>query len=107
MSKRRYEILLPARYNDGRDVMRVCMECFPKTLMEVSDQFGAFSYNPYSILGVWTADGKRYNDELFRLTLDVENTPENNQFVAHLKDELLQRFEQLEIYVVSYPIEVL
>lgn len=105
--KRRYEILLPAKYNDGRDVMQVCMSCFPQTLMKVSDQFGAFSYNPHSILGVWTANGQRYDDELFRLTVDVADTAENRQFVAQLKAELLQRFEQLEIYVVSYPIEVL
>jgi hypothetical protein len=107
MIKRRYEILLPARYNDGREVMQVCMECFPKTLMAVSDQFGAFSYNPHSLIGVWTADSKRYHDELFKLTVDVEDTPENHQFVARLKAELLQRFEQLEIYVVSHPIDVL
>ena len=107
MIKRRYEILLPAKYNDGREVMHVCMECFPQTLMKVSDQFGAFSYNPHSILGVWSADGTQYHDELFRLTVDVENTTENQQFIEQLKRELIQQFEQLEIYIVAYPIEVL
>lgn len=106
-NKRRYEILLPAQYNDGRVIMHECMECFPKTLMEVTDRFGAFSYNPHSIRGVWTQDGKRYEDELFRLTIDVEDRPETSAFIAHLKAELLKRFEQLEIYVVSYPLEVL
>jgi hypothetical protein len=106
MIKRRYEILLPAKYNDGRDVMQVCMDCFPQTLMAVTDQFGAFSYNPHSILGVWAAEGQRYHDELFRLTVDIEDTPDNRQFVTQLKAELRQRFEQLEIYVVSYPVEV-
>lgn len=106
MIKRRYEILLPANYNDGRDVMQVCMACFPQTLMAVADQFGAFSYNPHSILGVWTAAGQRYHDELFRLTVDVEDTPANYQFVAQLKAELRQRFEQVEIYVISYAVEV-
>jgi len=106
-NKRRYEILLPAKYNDGRAIMHECMECFPKTLMEVTDRFGALSYNPHAFMGVWTQAGKRYEDELFRLTIDVEERPENSQFIAHLKAELLERFEQLEIYVVSYPIEVI
>lgn len=106
MTKRRYEILLPAKYNDGREVMQVCMACFPETLMAVADQFGAFSYNPHPIMGVWTADGQQYHDELFRLTVDVEDTAQNRQFVTHLKAELLQRFEQLEIYIVSYAVEV-
>ena len=107
MNKRRYEILVPAKYNDVRAIMHECMECFPKTLMAVTDQFGALSYNPYSIMGVWTQAGQRYEDELFRLTVDVEDRPENAKFITHLKAELLDRFAQLEIYVVSYPIEVI
>jgi hypothetical protein len=107
MQKRRYEILLPAKYNDGRDIMQVCMECFPQTLMEVLDQFGALSYTPNAVMGVWTAEGMRYNDELAKLTVDVEDRPESTQFIAHLKADLLQRFAQLEIYVVSYPLEVI
>ncbi|MEZ4727712.1 MAG: hypothetical protein R3E79_11330 [Caldilineaceae bacterium] len=45
MRKIRYEILLPAKYNDGRAIMSECMACFPKTLMEVLEAFGALSYN--------------------------------------------------------------
>ena len=75
--------------------------------MEVTDQFGALSYNPHAIMGVWTQGGMRYEDELFRLTVDVDERPEPARFIAHLKAELLERFAQLEIYVVSYPIEVI
>lgn len=107
MFKKRYEILLPARYNDGQDVMQVCMSCFPQTLMRVVDQFGALSYMPQPIKGVWTSEGMRFDDELFKLTVDVEDTPINRDFIANFKAELLQRFEQLEIYVVSYPIEII
>lgn len=105
--KRRYEILLPARYNDGREIMHECMECFPKTQMEVLDRFGALSYSPHAIMGVWTDQGMRYHDELFKLTVDIEDQPEHWRFIAHLKADLLTRFDQLEIYVVSYPIEVI
>jgi hypothetical protein len=107
MRKRRYEILLPALYNDGRSIMQVCMDCFPQTLMTVADQFGALSYSPYPLKGVWTQAGQRFDDELFRLTVDVEDTPENQQFMARFKTELLTRFEQLEIYMVAYAVEIL
>lgn len=106
MRKLRYEILLPAKYNDGRAIMTECMACFPQTLMEVLDAFGALSYNPHSIMGVWSNQGQRYEDELFKLTVDVEDKPASRDFIAHLKAELLERFDQLEIYIVAYPIEV-
>ena len=107
MRKQRYEILLPAKYNDGRAIMTECMACFPQTLMEVLDKFGALSYNPHSLMGMWSDNGQRYEDELFKLTVDVEDKPEHHRFIVHLKAELLARFDQLEIYVVTFPIEVI
>ena len=107
MQKRRYEILLPAQYNDGRTIMDECMACFPQTLMEVLDQFGALSYTPQAIQGVWIQHGTRYEDNLFKLTVDVADTVLSREFVAHLKGELLERFDQLEIYIVSFSVEVL
>jgi len=106
MNKRRYEILLPTQYNDGRNVMDECIVCFPQTLMEVLDQFGAFSYTPQAIQGIWIQNGVRYEDNLFKLTVDVPDTMLSCDFVAHLKHELLKRFRQLEIYVISFPINV-
>ncbi|MEZ4727713.1 MAG: hypothetical protein R3E79_11335 [Caldilineaceae bacterium] len=44
---------------------------------------------------------------MFKLTVDVEDKPESRDFITHLKAELLERFDQLEIYVVAYPIAVL
>jgi hypothetical protein len=42
-----------------------------------------------------------------RWVVDVEDTPENREFFVNFKKTLMQRFEQLEIYIVSLPIEVL
>jgi hypothetical protein len=39
--------------------------------------------------------------------VDVEDTPENRQFFAALKPVLLERFNQLEIYIASHPIDIL
>lgn len=107
MIKRRYEILLPSRYNDGRSVMEVCMTCVAGTLTQVLDRFGAFTYTPQAVQGSWTDGGVRYDDELFRLTVDVDDGPDSRRFISDLKRDLLARFDQIEIYVTSSLIEVI
>ena len=104
MRKRRYEILLPLRHNDGREVSG---ELFEQTREELIAQFGAVSFLPYTVLGIWIHEGARYEDELLRLVVDVDDTPENQQFFAGYKPTLLERFEQIEIYIVSYPVDIL
>ena len=104
MPKRRYEILLPLRHNDGRQVQA---DLFDQTRRELVAQFGAVSFFPQSLLGIWTYEGDRFEDELVRLVIDVEDAPENREFFTRFKSVLLERFEQIEIYLASYPIDVL
>jgi hypothetical protein len=106
MAKRRYEILLPAEFNDGRLVADACPRCIPDSLSEVIDNFGAFTFRPDAAVGSWAADSRRYDDRLFTLVVDVDDNVEHRAWICHLKSHLLQRFEQLEIYVTSYPVEV-
>jgi len=106
MPTRRYEVLLPARFNDGREVVETCMRCVPDTVMQVVDRFGALTFDPRPSTGVWTAMGMRYDDELFRLVVDIPDTDDSRQWVAMFKEELLRRFDQIEIYVVSYAVDV-
>ena len=106
MHKRRYEILLPAEFNDGRLVAEACPRCIPDSLSEVFDSFGAFTFRPEVALGSWKGGGTRYDDRLFQLSVDVDDSADHRDWIAHLKAHLLQRFDQLEIYVTSYPIEV-
>ena len=106
MRKRRYEILLPAAFNDGRLVADACPRCVPDSLAEVATRFGAFTFRPQPAVGSWTSGADRYDDRLFALSVDVDDTPEHRAWIAHLKCHLLERFEQLEIYVTSFPVEV-
>src|SRR6478735_10255428 len=85
MTKRRYEILLPAEFNDGRLVADACPLCIPDSLAEVSDTFGAFTFRPDVALGSWTASGMRYDDQLFLLAVDVDDTAEHRAWIAHFK----------------------
>jgi hypothetical protein len=106
MVLRRYEILIPAEFNDGRLVADACPRCVPDSLADVLTRFGAFTFRPEVAQGSWTAGEHRYDDRLSVLSVDVEDTPEHRDWVAHLKSHLLDRFDQLEIYVTSYPVEV-
>lgn len=63
MRKRRYEILLPAKYNDGRSIQAECMTCFPQTFAEVVSESGALSLDPHLVVGIWFREGKRFDDE--------------------------------------------
>jgi hypothetical protein len=104
MLKRRYEILLPLRHNDGRPVSD---DSLNETREELVDRFDGITVQPQSILGIWVHEGARYEDTSVRLTVDVEDTPENRQFFVDFKATLLQRFEQVEIYIASYPVDIL
>jgi hypothetical protein len=104
---RRFEVLLPSQFNDGADIAETCLRCFPETLMDVIDRFGALSLERAPIEGVWMAMGHRYDDELLRLTIDVPDTDDTRRWMTMFKTELLTRFQQLEIYITSYPIDVL
>ncbi len=104
MRKRRYEIHLPLRHNDGREVSG---ELFEQTREELVARFEGVTLDPAFVLGVWLHNGVRYEDQLVLWTVDVEDTPENQQFFTDYKQILLKRFEQIEIYIVSYPVDII
>ena len=71
MSFRRYEILLPKRYNDGAAVE---LEKFLVTNNELALQFGAVSFSPEDLHGIWTHGGRRYEEDNVRLCLWTSKT---------------------------------
>jgi hypothetical protein len=104
MRRRRYEILLPLTHNDGRPVSP---DKFQQTKDELISQFGAVSMSAFAVIGAWVHEGTRYEDESRRFTVDVEDSPENQHFMAEYKKTLLERFEQIEIDMVSFPVEII
>jgi hypothetical protein len=54
----------------------------------------------------WTHQQTRYEDINIRIIADVEDTQETANFFAHLKQTLKERFQQLEIWIVSYEIRI-
>ena len=104
MLKRRYEILLPLKHNDGRSVSD---DKLNQTREELVNRFDGVSVQPQSIVGIWVHEGMRYEDTSVLLAIDVDDTPENRQFFLDFKSALLQRFEQIEIYIASFPVDIL
>jgi hypothetical protein len=103
MSFRRYEILLPKRYNDGAAVE---LEKFLVTNNELALQFGAVSFSPEALHGIWTHGGRRYEEDNVRLFVDVEDTPENAAFFQQFKMILKERFRQIDIWIISHEIRI-
>src|SRR5436190_19879809 len=103
MSFKRYEILLPTRYNDGVPVEE---EKFTRTRKDLVAEFGAVTWHPERLQGTWSHGGKVFEDTLIKVVIDLENTPHVQEFFRQLKNTLKERFRQLEIWIVSYPIEI-
>jgi hypothetical protein len=76
-SSRRFEILLPTRFNDGQPVPD---EPLADTLLELRQQFGAVSSETQIIRGLWEHQGQSYRDDLVRVFVDVPDVPESRQF---------------------------
>lgn len=102
MLKRRYEILLPLKFNDGQ---KIPDELLKETWSELIERFDGLSWTPQPIQGVWSHEGVLHEDATIKLAVDVEDLPEHRQFFVEYKPVLMQRFQQLEVYIVSYPIE--
>src|SRR5260221_3475949 len=99
MSKlRRYEVLLPRRFNDGQPVPD---HLISETLRELEQRFGAISWETQIIQGAWQHQGERFHDELFRVFLDVADQPQHRRFFREYKERLKARFRPLDIWMTT------
>ena len=101
---RRYEILLPSRFNDGSPIPP---ELIADTLLELEEKFGAISCETQIIHGLWRQEGVTYRDSLARVFVDVPDSLENRQFFVQFKERLKERFQQQEIWLTTFPIELI
>lgn len=101
---RRFEILLPRRFNDGGPVPE---DLIAETLLELESRFGAVSCETQTIRGMWRHEQQVYEDDLIRVSVDAPDDADSRQFFTDFKDRLKSRFDQLDIWLTTYPIEVL
>lgn len=100
---RRFEVLLPLQFNDGRDVPG---QWLAEAVLEVVEQFGAASYETQRVEGHWRQATVLYRDNLVRIVIDVPDTAKNRQWMKAFKERWKAKLEQLELWMVSYLITV-
>ena len=100
---RRFEVLLPLQFNDGRNVPA---EWLSEAVLELVDHFGAASYETQKLEGHWRHGGIVYRDNLVRLVVDVPDTAQSRRWMKEFKGRWKNRLEQLELWMVSSRIEV-
>ena len=101
---RRYEILVPLLFNDGRPVPESLLA---DTFAELREKFGAASWETQTVRGAWQYHGEVYQDNLTRFFVDVPDLPEHRAFFRDFKERLKVRFDQLEIWITSHHLDVI
>jgi hypothetical protein len=69
---RRFEVMLPHQFNDGRDVPT---DWLVEAVWEVVGQFGAASYETQKVQGHWRHSGVLYRDTLARPSWTCRTRP--------------------------------
>ncbi|MBA3960389.1 MAG: hypothetical protein H0X40_00610 [Chthoniobacterales bacterium] len=103
-SLRRYEVFLPLLFNDGSPVPETLLV---ETFRELRTEFAAASWETHTLRGEWESGGVVYNDNLTRFFVDVPDEPEHREFFKSLKETLKTRFQQLDVWITSHPIDVI
>lgn len=100
---RRFEVMLPRQFNNGEMVPR---KWIGEALDEIAVHFGAASFETQVIEGHWQHGGVMYQDKLVRIVVDVTDLAKNRQWMKEFKKRWKERLKQLELWMVSYRIEV-
>jgi hypothetical protein len=100
---RRFEVLLPLQFNDGRDVPS---DWLADAVLEIVERFGAASYETQKVEGHWRYQGVLYRDNLVKIVVDVPDAPENRTWMKEYKERWKAKLEQLELWLVSYVIDL-
>ena len=100
---RRFEVLLPLQFNDGREIPT---EWLTEAVLEVVDHFGAANYETQKLEGHCRHGGVIYRDNLVKLVVDVSDSTRNHQWMKQFKARWKTRLEQLDLWMVSYRIEI-
>lgn len=100
---RRFEILLPLQLNDGREIPS---DLLADAVLEIVENFGAASYETQKVEGHWRHEGVMFRDDLVKIVIDVTDEPANREWMRAYKARWKEKLEQLELWMVSYTIDV-
>jgi hypothetical protein len=100
---RRFEILLPLQFNDGHDIPS---DWLAEAVLEIVEKFGAASYETQKVEGHWRFQGVLYRDNLTKIVVDIVDSEENRKWMREFKKRWKSKLGQLELWLVSYVIEI-
>ena len=95
---------MPLLFNDGTPVPEVLLA---QTLAELRQRFGAASWETQIVQGVWEQEGAMFKDNLIRFFVDVPDLPEHRAFFKNFKGILKERFRQIDMWITSYPVDII
>ena len=90
---RRFEVLLPTRFNDGSEVADALIA---DALDEIIDRFGAVSFYKDAVEGYWHPESTLFRADLGMIVVDVPKTAPNRKCMKAYKARWKKRLEQLE-----------
>ena len=100
----RYEVYLPLQFNDRKPVPESLIW---QTVEEIETRFSGVSWNAKIVRSYWQDQGAVFPDNNTLLLLDVPDLAENRAFFMELKERLKNRFQQSEILITSYPVDLI
>ncbi len=100
---RRYEVMMPNQFNDGRPVPH---NWIGRAMREIAEVFTGVSFETQIIEGLWRHGQTFYRDNHVRLVVDVPDTPKNRKWMKEFKARWKTRLGQIELWMVSYRIEI-
>ena len=100
---RRFEVLLPLQLNDGSAVP---LEWLGEATLQVADHFRAASFETQKVEGHWRHAGVMFRDDLVKIVVDVPDTAKNRKWMKEFKREWRDRLQQLDLWMVSFPINI-
>ncbi len=100
---RRFEILLPLQFNDGREIPP---DWLAEAVLEIVENFGAASYETQKVEAHWRNQGVLYRDNLVKIVIDTPDEEANREWMREYKARWKAKLEQLELWLVSYTIDV-
>ena len=100
---RRFEILLPLQFNDGREVPS---DWLAEAVLEIVAHFDAASYETQKVEGHWRYQDILYRDNLVEIVIDASDEEANREWMREYKARWKAKLEQLDLWLVSYIIDL-
>jgi len=81
-------------------------ELLAEAVLEIVDHFGAASYETQKVEGHWRHGGVIVRDNLVKIVIDTPDLGSSRRWMKEFKERWRSRLEQVELWMVSYAVEV-